>query len=202
MPHTSSMTTSKKSLPAGYTLRRMDAEEFFPLFDQHYDRIFGQDHVFFAHDYYSEAEKAKAKILSGKMGEVFKLHLGIFSPENELVAFSFGFQETEDSFYVMCSAVVEDKRNLGLYSILLDSIIDICSEQGFQVIYGTHCATNNAVIVPKLKKGFVISKMECSDIFGVVLHVSYFTNPLRRKVMDYRSGHRKPDDELKKIFKF
>jgi len=196
------MTTSASSLPPGYTLRNMTAAEFFPLFEKHYDRIFGQDHVFFADRYYSETEKAKAKILSDKRGDIFTLHLGIFSPENEFVAFSFGFQETEDNFYVACSAVVEEKRNLGLYSALLDYTIETCREQGFQVIYGTHCATNNAVIVPKLKKGFVISKMECSDIFGVVLHVCYFTNPLRRKVMDYRSGHRKPDEELKKIFKF
>lgn len=195
------MKKSKTSLPPGYYIKEMTPKEFFPLFEQHYSRIFGQDHVFFPERHYSEAEKAKGKILSERMGQLYKLHLGLFSPKNEIVGFSFGFQESDDTFYVMCSAVIEEERGRGLYSALLDHLIEtLCEGQGFQVVYGTHCATNNAVLIPKLKKGFVISKMEVSDIFGVVLHVAYFANPLRRKVLDYRSGHRRPDEELRKLF--
>lgn len=189
------------NLPAGYTLKVMDAKEFFPLFEQHYDRLFGKDQTFFPDQYYSAAEKAKLKALAGNMGTPYNLHLGIFSDRQELVAFSFGAQEDEETFYVYCSAVVESERGRGLYGCLLDEILERTREQGFQKIYGTHCATNNAVIIPKLKKGFVISKFELSDVFGVVLHLTYFTNPLRRQVMDYRCGYRRPEGDVKRVMK-
>ena len=60
--------------------------------------------------------------------------------------------------------------------------------------------TNNAVIIPKLKAGFVISGFEVSDRFGTLVQLSYYFNPLRRKMMDVRVGQRKPDEEIRKLF--
>lgn len=189
-------------LSSGYYLKDMTAKEFFPLFGQHYDRIFGDDHSFFANDHYSAEEKAKAKALGQRMGDLYSLHVGVFSAEHEFVGFSFGYQETAESFYMACSAILEDHRRHGLYAGLLHYIVETVSAIGFQIIYSTHCATNNAVIIPKLKAGFIIAKLELSDMFGVVVNLHYYSNPLRRKAMDYRSGLRLPDAELKALMKF
>jgi len=64
-----------------------------------------------------------------------------------------------------------------------------------------HNATNNSVLIPKLKENFIISKMELDDIFGVLIHLHYYANTTRRKIMDYRSGQLKPDDQIKKLLK-
>lgn len=64
-----------------------------------------------------------------------------------------------------------------------------------------HSATNNAVIIPKLKAGFVITSMEISDMFGVLVHLTYFPKVLRRKMITYRVGDMKPDEEIKKCLK-
>lgn len=180
----------------------MSPQDFFPLFGALYKKTFSRDHVFFADAHYDEVEKEKMKSLGQTFQHKLYLHLGLFTKDDQFVGFSFGVQESEESFYVICSAVDESFQKKGLYSMLLDEVIRFASDKGFQIIYGTHCATNNAVLIPKLKKGFIINKMELSDSFGVILHLSYFTNPLRRKVLDYRAGHRKPDEELKNIFKF
>ena len=42
--------------------------------------------------------------------------------------------------------------------------------------------------------------MELSDSFGVLVHLHFYTNNIRRKVMDYRAGMLKPDTEMKEIF--
>jgi GNAT superfamily N-acetyltransferase len=144
----------------------------------------------------------KMQLLRERMGNLFQLHLGLFSPQNEFVGFSFGSQESEETFYMMASAVLPAHRGLGLYSEMVKQVIKYCTEEGFQKIYGTHCATNNAVLIPKLKLGFIFSKVELSDMFGTIIHLQYFTNPLRRKVMDYRSGLRVPDIEIKSFMKF
>jgi len=93
-------------------------------------------------------------------------------------------------------------RRLGLYSELVKMVLKRCEEEGFQKIYGTHCATNNAVLIPKLKLGFIFSKVELSDMFGTIIHLQYYTNPLRRKVLDYRSGLKVPSKEVKAVMKF
>lgn len=186
----------------GFTIREMSSKEFFPLFGKHYDSIFGDDHTFFPETYYSVTEKEKIATLRERMGNLFQLNLGLFSPDGDFIGFSFGVQENEDTFYMMASAVLEPFRRKGFYSLLLNEVVERCREEGFQKIYGTHCATNNAVIIPKLKRGFVFSKIELSDIFGTIIHLQYYTNPLRRKVLDYRSGHRVPGKEIIKTMKF
>ena len=189
-------------LDNGYSIKEMNSKEFFPHFGKIYDSLFGEDHTFFPDSYYSEGETLKLEKLKARMGDIFQLNLGLFSPLNEFVGFSFGFQENEETFYMAASAVLPGHRGLGLYSELVKYVIKRTSEEGFQKIYGTHCATNNAVLIPKLKLGFIFSKVELSDMFGTVLHLQYFTNPLRRKVMDYRSGLRIPDGEIRSVMKF
>jgi len=188
-------------LQNGYYLKEMTPKEFFPLFGKHYQSLFGNDHTFFADKYYSESENNKMEKLKERMGNLFALHIGLFSKNNEFVGFTFGFQESEEVFYMACSAVLPEYRRSGLYTELVKFVIKRTSDEGFQKIYGTHCATNNAVIIPKLKLGFIFSKLELSDTFGTIIHLQYFTNPLRRKVMDYRSGQRIPDQEMKTVMK-
>jgi GNAT superfamily N-acetyltransferase len=189
-------------LENGYSVREMTSKEFFPLFSKSYDSMFGDHHTFFPDSFFNPEEKKKLESLKGRMGNLFELNLGLFSAENEFVGYSFGMQETEDTFYMAASAVLPEHRGRGLYNDLVKYVIKRATEEGFQKIYGTHCATNNAVLIAKMKLGFVFSKVELSDMFGTILHLQYFTNPLRRKVMDYRSGLRVPDGEIKAAMKF
>lgn len=188
-------------LENGYTIKEMSAEEFFPEFEKIYDSLFGEDHTFFPNGHFSEDEKMKLEVLKKKMGDLFVLHLGLYSPQNEFVGFSFGWQDGYESYFMAASAVLPEHRRQGLYSKMVEIVIQRATEQGFQKIYGTHCATNNAVLIPKMKLGFIFSKIELSDMFGTIIHLTYFTNPLRRKVMDYRSGLRVPDSEMRAVMK-
>lgn len=189
-------------LDSGYTIQEMTPKEFFPKFSKLYDYFFGQDHTFFPDSYYSVEEKEKLEKLKARLGDLFSVQLGLISPEGDFVGFSFGFQESEETFYMAASAVLPEHQGKGLYSALVRHVIDLTTQAGFQKIYGTHCATNNAVLVPKLKLGFIFSKIELSDMFGTVIHLQYYTNRLRRKVLDYRSGFRVPDSEVKSVMKF
>ena len=99
------------------------------------------------------------------------------------------------------SAILKEHRRKGLYSALLERCLKVLSKKGFQLIYSRHCATNNDVIIPKLKAGFIISKMEIDDKYGVLIHLHFYTNSDRRKIMDYRSGQLKPDTKIREVFK-
>lgn len=147
-------------------------------------------------------ESEKVNELRKHVSDKIEVFFGVFDINNNFVGWSWGFQDSSVSFYMCNSAILLEHRRKGLYGRLLTEMVRYVSGLGFQLIYSRHCATNNAVIIPKLKAGFVISKMELDDIFGVLIHLHYYPNKTRRKIMDYRSGQLAPDEEIKKIFKF
>ena len=51
-----------------------------------------------------------------------------------------------------------------------------------------HVADNNAVLVPKLKAGFVVSGFEITPNLGLLLQLRYVFAPLLREVHAYRVG--------------
>lgn len=179
----------------------MTEEEFLPLFDKHRKFVFEDVHSYDPLSLLNEAEQRRIKSSTPAAIAPYKLHLGAFDGDNNFIGWSWGFQETVTNFYMVNSAVLPDHRRQGLYSALIGKCIEIVSKKGFQLIYSRHCATNNAVIIPKLKAGFIISKMELDDKYGVLVHLHFYTDPLRRKVMDYRAGQAKPDAEIKELFK-
>lgn len=185
-------------LKDGYSIKLMDEESFSPLFIK-YNRKFFDDtsQVLHLRDVFNESEKVKLRELGALLGEPFTLRLGVFK-EEEFVGWHFGFQETALRFYMCNSAILPAHRNKGLYKSLLSRVIEIVEEKGFQEIYSKHMPTNNAVIVPKLKAGFCITSMQLDDIFGVLVHLTYFPHKVRKKILAYRSGYTRMDDEIKK----
>jgi len=184
----------------GYAIRELSSEEFSPLYEKYREEVFADDHSYNKWSLLCEDELDKKNILSKNMGTPFRLFLGVFDVSNNFVGWSWGFQENSTTYYMCNSGVLADHRRKGIYQSLLNYNIDILSEMGFQIIYSRHCVTNNFVIIPKLKSGFILSKMELSDNFGVLVHLHYYTNKTRKKIMDYRSGQLKPDEEIKKVF--
>jgi hypothetical protein len=76
-------------------------------------------------------------------------------------------------------------------------VLERVKAQGFQIVLSRHTTTNNSVIIPKLKAGFVITALEVSDRFGTLVHLSYFFNETRKRIMEFRSGDLKPDQKIK-----
>lgn len=192
---------NKTILSEGYEIRELADDEFMSHWREHAPKIFDDDsQIFRVFEFLSEEEKAKARALREFMGQPYQLRLGLFY-KGEFAGWSAGHQESSETYYMRNSAVLPAHRRKGLYTTLLNRTLKTLVEKGFQKIYSRHNATNNAVIIPKLKTGFSISSFELSDMFGVLVHLTYFPSPLRRKVMVYRAGDIKPDDEIRKCMK-
>ena len=185
-----------------FTIKSLNKEEFLPLFQKYSETVFSEDHSLDFNEFLPEPEKQKIKDLAATcFDQPFKLSLAVYDKDNNFAGWSFGWQESPTTYYMCNSAVLSKYRRKGIYSALLDLNIEILKKKGFQLIYSRHNTTNNNVIIPKLKKDFIISKMEISDTFGCLIHLHYYTNKTRRKIMDYRCGEKAPDAELKKLFK-
>jgi hypothetical protein len=188
-------------LDGGYTIRVMDYESFCKLFNPLREVVFDNIHSLFPKEYLSEQELDKCNNLHSSLyKDIYYLSLGLFDKDDNFVGWSVGSQQSAGIYYMGNSAVLEGHRRKGLYTAMLKASVEILKEKGFQIIFSRHNVTNNHVIIPKLKAGFIISSIEVDDVFGTLVHLRYYPNKTRRKVMDYRCGHEKPDEELKKLF--
>ncbi len=189
------------SLSNGFELRELSEEEFTPIFEKYAPLYFSNIHqTFMLRDILNEVEKEKLKRLKENMGSPYHLRIAIYKNDN-FVGFHWGFQEDFIRFYMCCTAIVPEFRGQGIYTELLPYILKVVSEKGFQEITSFHSPSNNGIIVPKLKAGFVITTMDVSDNFGVLVKLTYYPNKLRNKIMSYRTGYSRPDEEIKVLLK-
>ena len=185
-----------------YTIKEMEAESFQPLFIKHSQALFDDTmQVFHLREVFTDEERAKNSELAKNMGSPFYLRLGVFEGD-EFIGWHFGYQVNAMKFYMCNSAILPGHRRKGLYTQLMKKALSILEEKGFQEIYSRHMPTNNDVIIPKLKAGFVITSMQVEDIFGVLVHLTYYPKEIRRKVLEYRTGLIRADAEINKYFKF
>jgi RimJ/RimL family protein N-acetyltransferase len=185
-----------RDLGDGFTLRAMTQEEFQPLWDKHYPAVFGNKARLRLGMIFSDTERANMENLAKYFGSPLCLRLGLFD-RDRFVGWHLGDQKSREEFYMRNTGILPDYQGQGLYGKMLRVIRDHLTELGFQVISSKHHTTNNRVIIPKLKIGFVITGMEVSDKFGTMVRLEYFTNAKRRAVLDYRVGESLPSAELK-----
>lgn len=191
---------SELGLPEGFSIKECNSDEFHQLVGRHSETIFDESELNMRpRSFMSEIEKNHLEELAFGNDRQFSLYLVVFF-KNQLAGWTYGYQDNQESFCMLSSAILPEFRGRSLYSTLLDHIVDRLTARGFQRIWSSHKMTNNKIIVPKLKKGFIITGMRVSDRVGTIVELTLFTNQTRKKIMDFRVG-RRPDQEIKDIFK-
>ena len=93
------------------------------------------------------------------------------------VGWHLGQQTLAGIFEMARTGILPQHQNRGLYTALLPTILEQLKHDGFQIVSSRHNLTNNAVIVPKLKAGFVISGFEVDDRFGTLVQLFVLFQP-------------------------
>lgn len=189
------------NLPEGFAIQAVESTEFWLRVQKTMEVIFDSDDLIVRpQDMQTTSETEALKKLNTDYRRFYTQHF-LMLKDGDLAGWTWGYQDNRDSFYMVNSAILPEHRGRGLYSRLLQRSLAQLKPLGFQKIWSRHNMTNNAVIVAKLKAGFYITGTELSDVFGTLVHLSYFPNSTRRKMLDFRAGHLRPDEELKKLLK-
>jgi ribosomal protein S18 acetylase RimI-like enzyme len=136
---------------------------------------------------YSENEKIKLRALSEGSSSSFRLFVLIYM-NNEFVGWHFGEQTSPDEYYMRNSAILEGFRGQGYYEAMLKHMVGLLIAKGFQVLTSKHHPNNPAVLIPKIRSGFLITATELDDRFGFLVTLKYFTNEARRAGFCRRAG--------------
>ena len=92
------------------------------------------------------------------------------------------------------TALLPEHRGRGVYSRLLPLVLGQLRDAGYQLIRSHHHATNNAVLIPKLRAGFRLQGLEV-DHHGVMAVLICPLNEVYAEYMDIRSGLQRPAGE-------
>lgn len=123
-----------------------------------------------------------------------RVRVGAFEGEN-LVGWCHGWFDGPAQFYMANSAVLPEYRRQGVYSALVKVMVEEVSRRGVSKIFSHHVATNNPVLIAKLKLGFVFSGMSFSEEMGVLVQLTYFVYPQRLDLYQQRSSPLTPQGE-------
>jgi len=114
-----------------------------------------------------------------------ELRVGSFI-EDRLVAWSYSKVEGSQ-LHMVNSGVLPDFRRRGVYSRLVEATITYAKTTGISKIFSRHVPSNNAVIIPKLRLGFMVSGFEYSEVYGPLVHLTYLIGDKRRELYRVRS---------------
>lgn len=173
-----------KDLGRGYELKEISLQELNEAQKSHHQNIFSGR----AQSRYIEnlSLEVQEKIKSRSM-QRWRLCLGLFH-NHSLVGWHCGYASEADVYCMQNSVVFENHRNQGLYSQILAFVLECAKENGFQVVVSFHHPNNAAVIIPKLKQGFIISSMLVHEKFRSLIEMKYFIDPKRKQCFDEQLG--------------
>ncbi len=120
----------------------------------------------------------------------------------EIVGWSLGTQSSSETYRMANSAVLPDHRRKGIYSALLRYTLDRLRSEGFQTVTSHHHATNNAVLIAKLRAGFILTGMEVTDNYGTLVNTTYFFDERRRHALGVRVGAERPHGVVRSLMQF
>lgn len=96
------------------------------------------------------------------------------------VGWSQGSLRDSSTFFMAYSAIIRSFQRQGLYSALLHALLPYLDALGYERVTSNHMVNNRAVLIAKLKAGFIITGMVLDERYGAQVSLSYFFHPDRR----------------------
>lgn len=180
----------------GFSYREISPEEDLAFARAHLRTIFGDGVAFNMMKALTDKEKEARVELTQNLKDCYVLRLGFFY-EDKMIGWFQGEQRGKEDFNMNITGILPAYRNRRLYSSILPLVLKKAEEKGFLRVISSHLSTNNAILVPKLKKGFMITGMSMSLKWGWMVDLSYYFNPLLQQAANFRSGHGTPAPEIK-----
>ena len=137
----------------------------------------------------SEKRKSQMQSLKERISDKFWVRLALIHKE-QMIGWSYGWQDSihQGDFYIAGSMVIPEHRRKGLYTEMLTRMISVVKNEGFSSIRSSHICTNNAVIIAKLKTGFVINGFEQDEIMGTLIKMIFHNDEFRQRATLFRAG--------------
>jgi len=180
-------------LPKGYHLEEVDYDEWMPYTEKTMHLPFPDSVALDEEPLMTPEQKARKKVHAAPFAGVFKLFY-LIKKGNEIVGWHSSRQTAPDRLYMELTGIFPGHKRQGLYTALIPIVLERAKKEGFELVVSRHHASNNAVLIPKMKAGFMIQSFEVYWRYGLMVHLHYHLIEHRKKVYQFRTGeHLLPD---------
>jgi len=179
-------------LPGNVSIRSVDKETWFRYAERVFAEALPVEGALDHNRLHSDQERDAMAALNAHLTLTPLVHRLVFEADGALVGVYSGVQETWARYYMMFTGLLPAFQGKGIYSAFLSRILSITREMGFREVSSRHQADNNAVLVPKLKQGFVVSGFEVSPKYGLLIVLHHYLTEGQRRLHHYRvdaTGH-------------
>ncbi|WP_019588052.1 GNAT family N-acetyltransferase [Deinococcus apachensis] len=169
-------------LGGDYTLHRVPYEMYLDVYEQLEDAAYASVSFDWA---------VPAPLLSPEVPR----YAWLIAHGGEVAGWQYSRQWDARTAYMVNTAFLPAHRGKGLYTRLLPVVLAALEAEGYRLVRSQHHATNNAVLIPKLRAGFRIQGLQVDD-HGVMSVLIHAFDDVYREYMDARSGLTHPKGEV------
>lgn len=105
----------------------------------------------------------------------------VFYDGEDVAGWSYGEMHDPETYFMSNSAILPDYRRRGIYSCYLSHFIGYLKALGYERITSNHQPNNRAVLMAKLKAGFVLSGMILDERWSAQVQMTYHMYPDRQR---------------------
>jgi GNAT superfamily N-acetyltransferase len=189
-----------KSTYENFQFHIVDNRDFTEIMKEHESKFYEEVHGLNFAKIFTEDEKVALRKLNKEYSDNLTLCIKITNNEGAFVGWCYGDQYDRLTFTMHSSFIHPDFRRKGIYAYLLDFVIEWSQQKGFVKVISNHSTTNNAIIIPKLKKGFVIAGLNMDDRFGMTVNLSYYINKNLETANKYRANSKLENSKVLESF--
>jgi hypothetical protein len=194
---------TKVQLNDNYFVKEVSVDEWHSFFEEHVNQVFPDEQSIPLNFLLSQPEQTKLDRLQTNLSQRKELYF-LLLDEDKPIGWHFGFQRSELEYFMANTGILPEYRNRKVYSSFLTYAIQRLTDEGFQYITSIHHATNNAVLIPKLKAGFLIQSfgfliqtMILESNYGPMIQLVYPTKAAYRKLFEPQFGINALNEALK-----
>lgn len=180
-----------------YYYREASPEEFGAFYTGHRGRMFASLPEIPVEPYMTGAELQRRHEYDTMVRTMYELRLFIMH-RDQVIGWHIGRQAQREAATMSNTAIFPEYRCQGLYTAILPPILELYRAQGFGRVLSKHHASNNAVLIPKLRTGFQITGFEIDERYGLFVNLTYYFSEQRRNAYKFRTGALRPDQEISK----
>ena len=184
------MNSETHAIPLGrdYLLTPLSEVDFRSILAERSAQYFDASSAYDVHADLTALEHERIDYRSSAFGERDTMYWAIVH-RSDIVGWS-QWQQTDTDILTMRNTAIDPAhRRKGLYTALLPVVINHARSEGYQRIVSTHHASNNAVIIPKLKAGFIITGLNINEKYGAMITLTYYVYEGRLRCAKERIGH-------------
>jgi hypothetical protein len=134
----------------------------------------------------SDAERARLTAFDAHTPPDPLTHYLLFEHGDEVIGHCFGKRESRGRYYMCVTAIRSDHQRRGIYGAFLTRLLACADAVGFLEVFSRHRADNNEVLIPKLRRGFVIGGFEIAPKYGIIVELRRYANATIRALHGYR----------------